>query len=137
MTALVLLAEKDPVLRAQCAEALRRHGYRVIPVGDGLGLSDALETARLSRGRGAVPDVIVADAELDGYSGAQICALLSRDEPKVPFILLGGAACAGAALLLDKPVDPNAVVRAVAAGLLSRAFAPEADGFADEITAPG
>ena len=123
MAQLVLLAEKDAQLREELAFALRRHGYQVIAVRDGLGLSDNLELARLSEGREPTPDVIVADAELDGYAGADICALLSHEEPRIPFVLIGGGSCEGATVLLEKPISPATVVSAVASCLLQRAFA--------------
>lgn len=134
MSQLVLLAEKISSVREELAFALRRRGFQVIAVSDGLGLSDALELGSLSQGREPAPDIIVASADLDGYTGTQLCEQLSHDEPRIPFVLMGGKACAGASLLLDKPVSPETVVNAVTSCLLAHAFGQ--DAFEDEITAP-
>ncbi len=132
MSQLVLLAQKNTQLREELAFALRRHGYQVMAVSDGLGLSDILELARLSHGREPTPDVVVADAELDGYAGSDICAQLAHEEHPIPFILIGGTDCEGASVLLEKPISPETVVSAVASCLLSRAFG-QGSRIADEI----
>lgn len=124
MTQLVLLAEEDLVMREQLARALRNHGYQVIAVRDGLGLCDYLEVARFSKGRVPNPDVIVSDSELSGYGGARICEQLSHEQASIPFILLGNgepAGSSGAVLMLEKPIDLNALLEAVATSAHPRA----------------
>ena len=118
MTQLVLLAEEDLVLRELFARALRNHGYHVIAVRDGLGLCDYLELARFSNGRAPNPDVIVSSSELSGYGGASICELLSHEQASIPFILLGNGESSdgsGATMMLQKPINLEALVEAVAA----------------------
>lgn len=117
MTPLVLLAEEDVVMRDQLARALRNRGYQVIAVRDGLGLCDYLEISRFSNGRAPSPNVIVADAELEGYGGARICEQLSHEQASIPFILVGSVEneeCSGAAHVLSKPVNIGQLVEAIA-----------------------
>ena len=118
MTQLVLLAEEDLVMQEQLARTLRDHGYQVIAVRDGLGLCDYLELARFSKGRAPNPDVIVSDSDLSGYNGSRICEQLSHEQASIPFILLGTGDLrdnSGAALLLQKPVNLDSLLEAVAA----------------------
>ena len=112
----VLLAEADDAVRGELARELRADGYQVVELADGVTLSDYLELAQLSQGSICPPDLILSDVELSGCSGLKLCQMLSHLHGRAPFILLASrtdAECwdnaeeAGAAHVLDKPVDLN------------------------------
>jgi DNA-binding NtrC family response regulator len=110
----VLLAEEDEEERTVLAEELRRHGYRVVEVEDGLELKDYLEFA--------APRVIISDAVMDGYGGLDVLAELHETSSSMPFIVLNRTADRevsrralnlDAAFVLEGPVSANQVCDAV------------------------
>jgi len=116
----VLLAEQDDELREEAAEALRRDGFQVIEVEDGLELQDYLDALSES-GFMSQPDVIISDAALPGYSGLEVLVHLRERDRVTPFILLASeespvteeAQIRGADLVLPKPVDIDQLRTAV------------------------
>jgi DNA-binding response OmpR family regulator len=113
---IVLCIDDDELVLRFLRDFLTAHGYRALTVTDGL---PGLELAQQTR-----PDVILLDIMLRGLSGYDICRKFRADPAfhNVPIILLtvldepsvatiGRAA--GADLILHKPADPEAIVRAI------------------------
>jgi CheY-like chemotaxis protein len=117
----ILLAENDDEVRERLAGELRHDGYQVISVKDGLALADYLERTTLSQSNVLKPDLVIADTELPGYGGLELCRAMSTSGA-LPFILVAEASpgCweeaerAGAAHVLSKPVDLDELLDAVA-----------------------
>lgn len=112
----VLCIDDDPLVLYFLRDFLTAHGYRALTVTDGL---PGIELAQHTR-----PDVILLDIMLRGLSGYDICRKFRADPAfqNIPIILLtvldepsvatiGRAA--GADLILHKPADPEAIVRAI------------------------
>lgn len=83
----VLVATGDARLRARVCEALREDGHRVSSVEDGVALFERLEVPRAS----ARPDLVVAEVDLDGFSGLEILGLTDAGSGRPAIVLL--AAC--------------------------------------------
>jgi len=82
----ILLVEDDEFLRGLVVRALGEAGYEVSIAGDG---EEALREARKR-----VPDLILLDLVLPGYSGFELIAKLRQEEAtaKIPFIVLSNSA---------------------------------------------
>jgi len=118
----VLIVEEDDALREELAQQLRADGHRVVTLEDGFELCDYLELA--VEGKAPAPKLIVADVDLAGVSGRQICRVLSRGENALPFILLARCeaegAGAGAVRVLNKSLalaELHAEISGVLCGL--------------------
>lgn len=82
----VLLAEDDPDLRALIRAALSHDGYEVVDVADGAEVLDRLQNAidcPLT-----LPDVIVMDVIMPGYSGLGVLTALRRASWTTPVIMM-------------------------------------------------
>jgi DNA-binding response OmpR family regulator len=75
----ILVVEDEPSLQETLAYNLKKEGYTVEAVGDGL---VALETARRLK-----PDLIVLDLMLPGIDGFEVCRIL-RKEMTTPVLML-------------------------------------------------
>ncbi|WP_342382161.1 response regulator [Myxococcus stipitatus] len=107
----VLVAEDQPEMRALLHRALKRRGYEVVEASDGPGLVQAIIDGLLAE-QTLVPDLIITDVRMPGYSGLEVVARLRREGWKTPVILITAfgdaqlhqeAAQLGAARVLDKP----------------------------------
>src|SRR5262245_20255567 len=109
---LVLLADNDAEARWSCRDYLSRRGVKVEEAADA---PEALAKAVSQR-----PDVVVAETELRGFSGYDLCDLLRRDPATLntPVILVTTttlevvrerARNAGADIVLIKPYMPDAL----------------------------
>ena len=76
----VMVVEDDSTMLAVISDYLRRRGYVVTGIGDGLAARDALRTAR--------PDVLVLDRMLPGVSGDELCLQVRMTAPQTPIIML-------------------------------------------------
>src|SRR3954451_11477642 len=76
----VLLAEDDAGIREPLARALKREGYEVDAVSDGL------DASRLRSEHDYA--LLVLDIGLPGRSGLEVCREARRDDPDVPILLL-------------------------------------------------
>jgi len=123
---LVLVAEDDDELRRLFCEWLSSGGYRVDCVGSGIELAeymaDALLDGRPERG----PDLIVSDVRMPGFDGLRVLRALRSVEPAVRCLVVTGfgdrsvheeAMRLGARGVLDKPVEREDLLAAVAAAL--------------------
>jgi DNA-binding response OmpR family regulator len=110
----VLLVEDQADLRDLLTFALRRRGYRVVPVGDGHTAVRVLDDR--------LPDLAVVDMMLPGPSGFSVTELVKeRSDGRVPVIMISGntaaahrdfALAAGADTFLPKPFALSALVQA-------------------------
>jgi two-component system, response regulator, stage 0 sporulation protein F len=109
----VLLAEDDAEMRHLMAWALRHDGYDVLEATDGDEAMTLLGTIETKDARLGLPDLIVSDVRMPGYSGLEMLERLRRENAKVPVILVTAfgdwATHAQAerlgAQVLDKPFD--------------------------------
>ena len=126
----VLVASGDERVRAQLADLLRAERLRVSTVDDGVALFEHLEAPP---GPAARPDVIVADAELDGFSALEILAMTeARGRPptivvssRIDVSLRLAARRLGVAELVTTS-QPSALRKAVRTALRARRGAPRA-----------
>lgn len=108
----ILLAEDDHEMRQWLEAELRSDGYAVAVARDGTELLEALsEVSRLSF---AVPDIILMDVRMPGYSGLHVLAAVRAAGWKTPVIIMTAfgdprlheeAARLGANVVFDKPFD--------------------------------
>ena len=111
----VLVVDDDPdVLRAVC-RLLRSQGYSVTSTNNGA------EAARFVHGRSF--DVIVSDIKMPGMDGIQLLREVREHDLHVPVVLVTGEPAVSTAVqaleygafhYLTKPVDADALARAVA-----------------------
>lgn len=84
----VLLAHADLEIRSVLADQLRRQGYRVSELWDGIDLLEWLAEALDQCSTDWRPDLIVADIRLRGWKGIDVLAGLRDAGWTTPFILL-------------------------------------------------
>jgi DNA-binding response OmpR family regulator len=123
MTTRLLVADGDREIRELFALVLRGAGFEVDAVADG---GQALHAARTG-----APALVIADADLPGLSGPELCRALRRDPATraVPVIVVnthgrlsaaGAARAAGAGEYLVKPCHPARLVERVRTVLARR-----------------
>jgi DNA-binding response OmpR family regulator len=106
----VFIAEQDPNVRLLLEQQLRSDGYETLASRNGM------ETIRaLGAMRGmpfCIPDVIILDMHMPGYSGIEILGALRDAGWATPVIIVGipaddhdVARRCGAAAVFDKPFD--------------------------------
>jgi CheY-like chemotaxis protein len=76
MTANILIADRDPLVRDQCSRFLSAHGYDVATAADGLQCIERL--------RSCCPDLLVLDPEILWGGGAGVLAWLTCERPVKP-----------------------------------------------------
>src|SRR4051794_24733391 len=76
----LLLAEDDAGIREPLARALRREGYEVDAVDDGLAAADLGARGGYS--------LLILDIGLPGMSGLEVCRQVRRDQPSAAILLL-------------------------------------------------
>lgn len=110
----VLLAEDDEELRWLIASALRKDGFDVIEVENGLALLDQVGFALLDSLELDSIDLIISDIRMPGWSGLEVLAGLASAGCRTPVVLMtafgdaethAAAKRLGAAAVLDKPFD--------------------------------
>ena len=113
-----LIVDDEAELSGMLALRLRAAGLEVRTAPDG--------AAGLAEARRWRPDVVMADLQMPGLDGWQLCAALRADEPlsRVPVLLMTAwqtadlparACAAGAAGVLLKPFDERRLPRALTA----------------------
>lgn len=122
--ATVLVADDDRMISQLVAATLRRGGHTVVQA------FDAMQAVMFAM-RTPHPDVIVLDIHMPGGTGLQALRKIraSARTATLPVIVLSGTASEeeradveshGVTASLHKPVDPDALLAAVAAALASR-----------------
>jgi len=112
----VLLADDDPFIRRVFEVSLRREGFSVRAVGDGLEALAALESAPV--------DLVILDGMMPGMDGIDACRRLKANPrtADIPVIMLTARAeasdeeeglAAGAIGYITKPFDPSTLGRQV------------------------
>ena len=110
---LILIAEDDAEMRRLVAEGLRDEGYRVAEASSGAQLLAYLRTAAYY-GVPDLPDLVLSDVRMPGWSGLEVLAILDGLDTKTPVVLMTAfgdlelrlhAMEFGARALLDKPFD--------------------------------
>ena len=110
----VLLADDNGDVRELLTRALEADGYEVVGFPDGTALVDYLGDALRPHSDLAVPDIIVTDIRMPGFSGMDVLAALRRVDLQVPVILMTAfgneevdaeAQRLGAVGLIKKPFD--------------------------------
>ena len=118
--ATVLVADDDDELRNAIAQLLAEDGYQVIQVSSGAGALEWIADA--ADREGALPDVIVLDFVMPGFSGLGILRAMRQFEHMPPTILVTGfadpsvetfARGLGAKRVLRKPLDEEQLREAV------------------------
>jgi DNA-binding response OmpR family regulator len=109
----VLLAEDDAPMRRLLASALRKDGYEVVEVSDGVECMHYIAPS-CEEGMPPAPDLIISDIRMPGRSGLEILQLTRACNLAMPVILITAFGAAethaegkrlGAAALFDKPFD--------------------------------
>ena len=122
-TGTVLLVEDDPGVRALARDALEEAGFTVLAAPDGTA------ALRLAARHGAGVDVLLTDVVMPGMSGPELARVLRLREPALEVVFMSGypghelvrrGTESEGARFLQKPVEPAALVRAVAAAAEAR-----------------
>ena len=106
----VVIADDDYDVRDVLARMFVRDGFEVTLVSTGKSLVEALDEARRD---GALPDVMVIDHLMPGYTGLEILETMHESGWRTPVILMTafhGIAEEGrdyGAIVLEKPFDPE------------------------------
>lgn len=120
----VLVAEDDVETMSLISWGLRLHGYQVDQVTTGKELFEQL-TSRINE-RGEVPDLILSDVRMPGFSGLEVLSCLHRVDVDIPFILMSAysdeetrqrAASDGAIAVLSKPFEFEQLLGVIATTL--------------------
>jgi PAS domain S-box-containing protein len=106
----VLLAEDEPVVRTVWSSLLRRHGYEVVAVEDGL---QAVEAFRGAPGRFRL---VLMDVTMPRLGGPEAAAAIRQLDPGARVLFASGYPPQGAvptATILEKPIAPDLLLQAV------------------------
>jgi len=108
----VLLADDDDSFRKTLREVLEEEGYAVTEASNGIEAIELLASA--ADGQRAVPDVVVLDVCMPGYSGLGVLSVMRRFRDRPRAIVVTGftdpsvktfAKRLGAVRVVPKPVD--------------------------------
>ncbi|MFO0552592.1 MAG: response regulator [Polyangiaceae bacterium] len=132
-TPLVLLAEDDGDTRAVLNHILRDGGYAVVEAVHGLELMSMLAACVVDEAR--TPDYIVSDIRMPFFTGLDALESSLKTHLDAPIVLISAfcdpatvsrALEAGAAALLPKPVEPEALLETLESLSGLRATLPSA-----------
>ena len=111
----VLVIDDQAPVRTVVRLMLEMAGHEVLEAGSGREAHERLSSARV--------DLVLSDLSLPDVDGGELCAALRATHPAVPLVLMSGrpddalAARLGAASMLAKPFDRNALLAHVQAAL--------------------
>lgn len=120
----VLVAEDDEDTRTLLAWGLRLHGYEVVEVKSGTELFEVLTMCLNAEEQ--MPDVILSDIRMPGFTGLEVLGCIDRAELGVPFILMTAFSDEetrkrgendGAAAFLAKPFEFEKLLAAIDSSL--------------------
>jgi len=118
----VLVADDDPDMCEEVARALRDHNIAVITVASGEQLIDYVGRCATFGGRFLVPDVVVSDIRMPGYSGLDVLEAFRQARWATPVILMTAfgdptihdeAKRLGAVATFNKPFDADDLLTAI------------------------
>src|SRR5262245_33697632 len=118
----ILLAEDDLEMRRLMGDALRRRGYEVIEARNGTELLDLLTDWLLEPSPCSPYDLVISDHRMPGFTGLGVLEGLQDFGGAPPFVMItafGGsdfaqeAQRAGARAVIDKPFEPELLLRTV------------------------
>ena len=130
----ILLIEDDEEMRKLLQLALTREGYEVVALSDGDQALDWLGLCVVDGSLARVPALIVSDVRLPEFDGLELLEGLCCAIDDVPVILITGfpsdelyaeAFELGAARVLAKPFDLEALLGAVSSVLETRSARPD------------
>lgn len=110
----VLLAEDQAEMRALMCGMLAREGYEVVVATDGPSLIQTLIAGLTDEGGAWIPDLIISDVRMPGFSGLEVLARLRRETWSTPVLLITAfgdqdlrdeVERLGSARVLDKPFE--------------------------------
>ncbi len=118
-SASILVAEDDATIRDLVCRVLSRSGFRVVA---GASAREALASLEAL---GRTPDLLLTDVIMPEINGVELARLVRARHPLLPVIFMSGyhdpvdlpAGDGAAALLLQKPVSPEALLQAVHSSL--------------------
>lgn len=130
-SATVFLADDDEHFRRLLSRELRRMGYDVVCAANG---AQALELlSRAADGEGEIPDVVILDVMMPGYSGLGVLEAMRRFAVRPPTFLVTGfsddsvhiiARRLGATRVLFKPIDLDELLEAILEAAKARTSRP-------------
>ena len=110
----ILLAEDQAEMRALLCGMLARDGYEVVVAQDGPGLIQTLAAGLSDESNTWIPDLIISDVRMPGFSGVEVLARLRRESLGLPVLLITAfgdpelreqVERLGCARVLDKPFE--------------------------------
>lgn len=122
----VLLAEDDDDVRHAIAQSLRQEGHEVVEVANGDGVKSYIEECVVADAVCPRVHVLVTDLRMPGMSGLGLLSYIQQlgwDLPTIVITAFGDeetrdlAQRFGARAVLDKPVEPDELERAVRAAV--------------------
>jgi CheY-like chemotaxis protein len=120
--ATVLLADDDDGFRRTLRQVLEEEGYAVMEASNGVETIELLASA--ADGQRPVPDVLVLDVCMPGYSGLGVLSVIRRFEERPRAIVVTGmvdpsvrafAKRLGAVFVMAKPIDLDRLLSEVLA----------------------
>lgn len=119
--ATILIVDDDETDRLGLAAALRSEGYEILVARDG---DEALEVYLAQR-----VHVVVTDMVMPGRDGLSLIAAIRNFDPRAAIVAVSGKSKSqleaskiyGAHSILEKPIDPKALVTAVREAVAARA----------------
>jgi len=127
----ILLAEDEDSLRMLTQRILSRHGYKVLPAGNGL------EAVKLAGRHPASIDLLLTDVIMPQMNGHELAVQLQAAHPALPVIYMSGYAepmlasrstLPPGVTLLSKPVTEQQILAGVRRALDARNAGAPADG---------
>lgn len=117
----ILLAEDHAEMRALLRGMLVRDGYEVVVAQDGPGLIRVLIAGLTDKDKAWMPDLVISDVRMPGFSGMEVLARLRREALGLPVLLITAFGASelreqvermGRARVLDKPFEMEDLRRA-------------------------
>ncbi len=114
----VLLADPDIGMQLLLSRLLLEDGYAVLTASDGAEAIARLQTHQ--------PDLLLANANLPGKSGAELCHFVKSTQSPIPVVILsaGGTGVPEADATITLPIDPQNVLETLQ-GIVERAESGE------------
>ena len=122
----VLVADDDPDMREEVTRTLCDGGYEVMAMDSGDVLVEYLGKCVVYGGAFRLPDLVISDLRMPGFSGIEVLKAMREMAWNIPFILMTAfgdqelheeARRLGAFAAFDKPFDADDLLTAVGCAL--------------------